>query len=205
MIRFLLGIVVTLIIGFGVLFFINKNEKQEQTEINSSMIQEQIKNVGKLIVVEGHYSQVMDYKNTRQNFFRIFPANKKVLVVVNAKVTVEYDLSKLQTQVDEENRIVYLDYIPEANIHIYPDLEYYDVTQDYWNPLKADDLNKIRRAVDDVINEKIDKSDLKKRAHQNLISELQKIYILTNSMGWTLVYDQQPVESEDMLMNIRLR
>ena len=47
--------------------------------------------------------------------------------------------------------------------------------------------------------EEIEASDLKKNAKGRLITELQKIYILTNSMGWTLNYNEQVIESVDGL------
>jgi ABC-type phosphate/phosphonate transport system ATPase subunit len=78
---FILGIAFTLFIVLGVYLWADKANEKEKTVVNSSMIQEQINNVGKLIVVEGHFSQVLNYKNTRQNYLRIFPANKKALVI----------------------------------------------------------------------------------------------------------------------------
>jgi hypothetical protein len=36
------------------------------------------------------------------------------------------------------------------------------------------------------------------------VSELQKIYILTNSMGWTLEYDGNKIKSSDELESIKL-
>jgi hypothetical protein len=205
MIRFLLGIIVTLLLVFGIYFFWSRSEEKEKTEIHSSMIQEQIKNVGKLVVVEGHFSQVVDYKNTRQNFFRIFPANKKAIVIVNAKVTIGYDLRNLHTEIDTENRTVTLSRIPNEEVNIYPEIEYYDITQDYFNQFQAEDYNKIKSSVHRMIEDQVNKSDLKYRARENLVSELQKIYILTNSMGWTLVYNDRPVDSNEMLLDIKLR
>jgi len=205
MIRFLLGIVTTLALVLVVYVFMNRTDEKEQTEVHSSMIQEQIKNVGKLVVVEGHFSQVVDYKNSRQNFLRFFPANKKAIVIVNAKVTIGYDLRNLQTQIDPDTKTVTLYQVPDEEVNIYPEIEYYDITQDYFNQFQAEDYNKIKNHVHKIIQEKVDQSDLKYRARENLISELQKIYILTNSMGWTLVYNDQPVDSNEMLMDIKLR
>lgn len=85
--------------------------------------------------------------------------------------------------------------IPEAEVNIYPDIEYYDVTQEYFNQFKAEDHNKIKETVTKMIEEKIDASEIKENAKSRLISELQKFYILTNSMGWTLQYNDQTIES----------
>jgi len=200
---FIFGIIATLIIGLGIYLWTGQSARKEQVEINSSIIREQINNVGKLVVVEGNYSQVLNYKNTRQNYLRIFPANKKALVIINSKVTVSYDMRLLETEVDENRREVIIHSIPKEEINIYPEIEYYDISQDYFNQFTADDYNKIKATVHNIIEEKVRQSDLKERARANFISELQRIYILTNAMGWTLVYENLPVESEEILLNLR--
>ena len=43
---------------------------------------------------------------------------------------------------------------------------------------------------------KIEKSSLKTNAKNRLISELSKMLILTNSMGWTLKYEGEIIEKE---------
>ena len=51
---------------------------------------------------------------------------------------------------------------------------------------------------------KIEASDLKKNAQNRLISELSKFYILTNSLGWTLRYHENAIESAEDLQGIKL-
>lgn len=200
---FIFGIVVTLIAVIGIYVWTDQSAQKEQVEVNSSIIREQINNVGKLVVVEGNYSQVLNYKNTRQNYLRIFPASKKALVIINSKVTISYDMRQLDTEVNEELKRVIIHSIPTEEVNIYPEIEYYDITQDYFNQFTAQDYNKIKSTVHNIIEEKVNQSDLKDRARANFISELQRIYILTNSMGWTLVYNDQPIESEEILLNLR--
>jgi len=193
----------TLIAVLGVYFWSSQSAQKEQVEVNSSIIREQINNVGKLVVVEGNYSQVLNYKNTRQNYLRIFPASKKALVIINSKVTISYDMRQLETEVNENMKTVTILSIPKEEVSIYPEIEYYDITQDYFNQFTAQDYNKIKSTVHNIIEEKVNQSDLKERARANFISELQRIYILTNTMGWTLVYNDQPIDSEEILLNLR--
>jgi hypothetical protein len=51
---------------------------------------------------------------------------------------------------------------------------------------------------------KIEASDLKSNAQNRLISELSKFFMLTNSLGWTLEYNQKPVESLEVLQSLKL-
>lgn len=186
-------------------YFVSKKEEKQEIQFNSALIQQQISQVGKLIVTEGNFSQVMSYSNTRKNYFDIFSSNKKALVIINAKVTVGYDLRQLQTLIDEETKTVRITNIPPPEINIYPDLSYYDVTQDYFNKFGAADYNKIKDSVHKMMEEKVAQSNLKSDAKQRLLSELSKIYILTNSMGWTLAFEETVVSDLNMLERLDLK
>jgi hypothetical protein len=205
MYRFLAGAILTLVVVLAVYFITNKNRENQELKFNTSLIQQQITQVGKLIVTEGNFSQVVSYKNTRKNYFDIFSANKKALVIVNAKVTVGYDLRQIQTEIDEESRTVRIIHIPPPEINIYPDIEYYDVTQDYFNKFEAQDYNKIKNSVNQLMETKINQSNLKSNAKDRLLNELSKIYILTKSMGWTLTYEEEIINSVEDLNTLELK
>lgn len=200
----LLGVCLTLLIVFGFRYCERRNEAKDQLEADTSLIQKQIKNVGKLVVTEGTFSQVYSYKDSRQFYLDIFSARKKALIVVNAKATVAYDLSKLKVRVNKERKTVNITHIPKEEININPDISYYDVTQDYLNQFKAEDYNKIKSRIEKSLRRKIENSDLKNNAENRLISELQKIYILTSSMGWTLEYKSRPVQDQQALEQLKL-
>lgn len=161
---------------------------------NSMLIQQQIDNVSKLIVTEGHFAEVYNYKDSKELFGPLITADKKALVVVNAEVFIAYDLARIAFDLDEANKTLYLNNIPEPEIKLNPDFEYYDVTADYLNPFDAGDYNLIKRNVTTSLLKKVEASTLKTNAKNRLLSELQKFYILTNSMGWKLVYEGEPVD-----------
>jgi len=49
---------------------------------------------------------------------------------------------------------------------------------------------------------KIEASELKSNAQNRLISELSKFFILTNSLGWTLQYNENPIEDLNQFQNL---
>lgn len=189
--KYIVGALVVLIIFLTYRYFENRNAERDRLEESTAMIQQQIKNVGKLVVTEGTFSQVFTYNDTRNRFFDVLPARKKALIVVNTRATVAYDLSKLEIELDEENKTVHITNIPKEEINIYPDIKYYDITQDYLNQFSAEDYNKIKTRINKSMREKVEKSTLKSNAQNRLISELQKIYILTSTLGWTLTYNNE--------------
>ena len=177
------------------LVFFRKQEERDQLQESSKLIEQQLVNVGKLIVTEGHFAEVYNYKDSRQLFGSLISADKKALVVVNAEVSVVYDLKKLSYELDTENRTVYLRRIPDPEIKINPDFEYYDVQADFLNPFDGDDYNAIKNRVNKALLEKISKSNLMSNSRNRLLSELSGILILTNTMNWTLTYEERKVDS----------
>ncbi len=202
--KILFGVIITLVILFTFKYCNEKKEDKVVLRESSALIQEQIKNVGKLIVTEGHFSEVFNYKNSKDIFGDYLTSEKKALVVVNADVTIAYDLSKIEFEIDEETKTLQIISIPKEEISINPDLEYYDMQSDFFNPFEAKDYNDIKNTVKTSLAKKLETSDLKANAKNRLISELSKFYILTNSLGWTLKYNETPMTSVSTFENLKL-
>jgi len=202
--KILFGVIITLTILFSFKYCEDKKQNRIEMRESSALIQEQVKNVGKLIVTEGHFSEVFNYKNSKNYFGDFLTSEKKALVVVNADVTIGYDLSKLEYQIDEENKTLTITYIPKEEIKISPELEYYDIQADFFNPFEASDYNQIKDIIKSSLSKKLENSDMKANAKNRLISELSKFYILTNSLGWTLQYNQMPIEAATELNQLDL-
>ena len=201
--KLLYVLILVLFVLFGYRYFFNDKEQTILHE-NSALIQEQIRNVSKLVVTEGHFSQVFSYKNSKAIFANLVNVEKKALVVVNADVTVSYDLRQIEYELDESTKTLRILNIPKEEIKISPDFEYYDVTADFFNPFNAEDYNKIKDKVNAQLMKKIEASNLKSNAQNRLISELSKFYILTSSLGWTLQYEGNSIKSSDALQHIKL-
>lgn len=192
--KILIGALITITL---VLIFRSCSEGKEEISIlqeNSMLIRLQIEQVSKLIVTEGHFSEVYNYKDSQQLFGALITANKRALVVVNAEVTIAYDLSEIDFEVDEATKTLRIKSIPEPEVKINPDYEYYDVTADYFNPFTGQDYNRIKKNVNASLMRKVEASSLKSNAQNRLLSELQKFYMLTNAMGWSLEYQDQIVD-----------
>lgn len=188
------GIVVVIVLLFKFCDF--KKEDDSTMEYNTNLIQQQIVNVGKLVVTEGHFAEVVTYKDQNKYLMDMVSFEKKAIVIVNADVTVAYDLHQMKYDIDEKNKTITIVNIPKEEIKISPDIKYYDVEQSQMNPFTGDDYNKINKIVRANLAKKIEKSSLKSNAKNRLISELSKILILTSSMGWKLKYEGEVIEKE---------
>lgn len=177
-----------------------KKEDTDSVTHETKLIQEQIVNVGKLVVTEGHFSEIITYKDRQKYFMDMITFEKKALIIVNAEVSVAYDLSKVKYDIDESNKIITITSIPEEEIKINPDIKFYDVEQSRLNPFTGDDYNKINKSVRENLSSKIKSSTLKSNAKNRLVSELSKILILTNTMGWQLKYHDNIVDNDNIEM-----
>ena len=197
-------ILLALVLFFGYQYF-TKSKDDSTIEYNTALIQSQIKNVAKLVVTEGHFSEVLTYKDQRKTYVPGLTFDKKALVIVNAEVTVAFDMSQLTYDIDAENKILTLTNIPEEEIKIYPELKYYDTESSRFNEFTGTDYNKIAKIAKANIAKKIEKSTLKSNAKNRLVSELSKLLIVTKSMGWKLEYQGKLVENEtDLGQKVKL-
>tara|TARA_R110000868_G_scaffold189777_3_gene433351 strand:- start:1124 stop:1744 length:621 start_codon:yes stop_codon:yes gene_type:complete len=198
-----IGIIVTVVLLFKFCEF--KKADDATTIDGAGLIQQQIVNVGKLVVTEGHYSEVITYKNQEKYLMGMLTFDKKALIVVNADVTVAYDLHKMKYDIDEKNKTISIVYIPKEEIKISPDIKFYDVEQSKLNPFTGDDYNKINNSVKANLAKKMETSTLKSNAQNRLISELSKILITTSNLGWTLKYEGKVIESDtDLSQQIKM-
>jgi len=197
--RILVGAIFVVAIVLAFKFCEFKKRDDSSLEYNTNLIQQQIVNVGKLVVTEGHFAEVVTYKNQNKYFMDMISFDKKAVIIVNADVTVAYDLHQMKYDIDEANKTITILSIPKEEIKISPDIKFYDVEQSQMNPFTGEDYNKINKSVKANLAKKIEKSSLKSNAQNRLISELSKILILTNTMGWKLQYEGKEISNEKEL------
>ncbi|NHN28039.1 DUF4230 domain-containing protein [Flavobacterium jejuense] len=193
--KWLVVILLGLVLFFGYNYF-TTTSNETTVEYDTNLIQQQIKNVGKLVVTEGHFAEVLTYKDQKKTYIPGLTFDKKALVVINADVTVGFDLSKVTYDIDTENKILTITNIPKEEIKISPDIKYYNTESSTFNEFKGEDYNKINKIAKENLAKKIEQSTLKSNAKNRLLSELTKMLVLTNSMGWTLQYKGNIIQKE---------
>lgn len=200
--NFFIGATFTGILIFGILYIMDQSRSKKTVLESSDIIVSEIKNVGKLVVTEGHFAEVITYKDAKNLYLDLFTATKEAIVVVNAKVAISYDLSNIEHTIDTKNKVVRITKIPKPEININPDIQYHDLREDFFNQFTPEDHNKIKKTVVSQLNKKVKASSLVTNSKNRLISELQKIYILTSSLGWTLVYEEKVIHNQTTLIEL---
>ncbi|WP_378186632.1 DUF4230 domain-containing protein [Aquimarina sp. W85] len=196
--NFIFGSITVLIILLGSFYLFNERQSQTATLEATQLIADQIKNTGKLIVNEGHFSEVITYKNAKKFYLDLITIEKKAIVVVNAKVSVSYDLRQIKYTIDKENKTITLGDIPDPEIDINPVIKYHHLEEDLLYPFTPEDHNVIQKQIKKQLHESVEKSSMLQNSKNRLLSELNQIYILTNTLGWTLKYNNTPVAAGNL-------
>ena len=190
-----------LVVGFLIVLYLVyqnsiKNNSTTTVEYDTALIQQQIKNVGKLVVTEGHFSEVITYKDQKKYLGDWLSFEKKAIVVINADVTVGFDLSQVKFEVDSIHKVLKISNLPKEEIKISPDYKYYSIDESTFNEFEGQDYNKVNKIARENLNKKINASSLKTDAKKRLKEELFKLYSFVEIIKWKVEIEGESVSNE---------
>lgn len=179
--------ILVFLVGFLIAKFWYQKKDNHQQKEEVRVVVNSIKNMSKLVVSSGNFSEVYNFTDSKKYFYETISFDKKAIVTVNAKVEVGYDLSKLEIEVDSLAKKIYIHKIPKAAITIIPDVKYFDLQQSQFNAFSKNDLNKINEKSIEKIKQTVELTNLKKEAMTRFFEEISKIYQLSAIYGWEVV------------------
>ena len=157
----------------------------EKNSIQSEVILNRIKEVSKLVTVEGYFSEMYNYKNYYNYDWSIF--TKKALVRVKAKISMGVDMQKVKMTFENEKKILTISSLPPPElISVEHDIDYYDITEGTFNSFTPEDYNKINSDAKDYIVKIALKSDLPARAQIQSQKSIETIKLIAEAAGWTV-------------------
>ena len=182
-------ILLSLIIGVAVArFYFQKNlMPHHDIEKEAQVLTEKIENVSKLVLVEGTFSEVFSYKDAYKMFYDYLSFEKKAIIKVNAKAAISIDLRKLEYDIDPTNKRLILHQIPEPELMIEPDLQYYDLQESSFNEFSVQELNSMNKDAIQQIRDMIKDSNLYDMARARVVEEIRDIQLLSDYMDWEII------------------
>lgn len=90
----------------------------------------------------------------------------------------------MEVELDSVNKKILIKSIPEVDLKVFPDVDFYDMDQSVFNKFEKSELNEIKKRGIAKMEEKIDRNKLKTEAHQQLIQNLSDIYQIAKIYGW---------------------
>ncbi|WP_319480070.1 DUF4230 domain-containing protein [uncultured Draconibacterium sp.] len=180
-----LGILIGLAAGiFGTIYYY-KNRNEKQLHDQSVILLDKIKQVCKLITVEGEFSELYTHRDEKQLFFKLFQTEKRALLIVKAKVMIGFDLTKINIDINPHKKLVELSRFPEPEIlSIDSDLEYYDIQKGIINKINEADLTNMNKRSKEFIREKVEESHLVQIAKDQATDTVALVQQLIESVGW---------------------
>lgn len=170
-------------------FFLLKKKQDTVKEEQANILLEKIQNVEKLIVVEGTFAEVYTHKQSSKIFFDLYPVEKKVIVIVKAKASVGYDLTKVDYEIDKDHKKIIIHKIPEEEIIIEPDIQYYDIDDSQFYRLNEKDFTEVNKRAKELILNQVKASVLPMQAKERLQVVLENIILEGKKIDWEVVID----------------
>jgi len=194
----LLGLILGAIAMYWMFSLFRKKRNRETTEHQSTVLLERIKNVCKLISVEGDFAEIYKYENTREGFMSLVSSKKKALIVINAKVHIGYDLQKIHLQANNAQKQIVLTNFPQPQIlSIEPHLEFYDIRNGLFNSFTPNDLTSLNQEAIKHIKDKIPQSGLMETASREALEAIVLMEKLVQTIGWKLEYSTLKLSDEE--------
>ncbi len=178
-----------LLLAFVVGIFLTKKYyglTENKSTDSSSVLLERIENVCKLVTVEGHFSEV--YQHSDYWGYNVWPFNKKILIIVKAKISAGYDMTTMKIIMDSKNKTVLLQNVPtQAKIlSIDHTIEYFDINEGTFNSFTPKDYSELNEKAKNFIREKAEQSNLNRLAEAQGNKMLDMIRFMAESSGWSV-------------------
>lgn len=200
----ILSFLVGAVAAFGIFTLYKKYTGQERLLIRneSTILLEKVEKVFKIVLAEGHFSEIYDHTSEKEILFGLTSTNKKALIVAKAKVLVGYDFAKVKINWIEGQRKMMVEEFPEPEIlSIDSDYKFYDIDQGFFNKFKNEDYNQLLADAKQTMQHKAIASELPRIAKKQAVVMLNQ---MANSMGWDLDFRQIPPSEEIKLISEKI-
>lgn len=194
--EFIIGLILGALVVGLVFYFLRNRLTKSKTEEQSVVLLEKIRNVSKMITVEGDFSEIMHFEDVKDVFLNLVSSRKKAIVLANAKVLIGFDMKKIRIRSNPENKKLVMEYFPDPEIlSIETDIQYYDVKHGLFNKFAAGDLSELNKRVKLNIEGKIPDSELLFSAKAKALETVKMIEQLVSTFGWHLDYNTLEIDN----------
>jgi hypothetical protein len=177
-------------------WFVDKDQAgpTEQSEI----LLEKIRQVSKLVTIEGDFVEYYNYEN-RPSFYNSHywltdQFKKTVQMRVKAKVLVGYDLHQLRVDAYPEERRIVISNLPEPEIlAVDHQIDFFEKDATIFWPLSNEDYLKVSKGAEEAIREAALNSELMQRARTEGNELFDIMAFIVTSTGWSLEIEGQPL------------
>jgi Protein of unknown function (DUF4230) len=183
-------------LGFGIFYVLTqKLNTNKQLVHSSTILLERIEKVFKVVMAEGYFTEIFDYKDDK-TYWYLIKNSKKALIIAKAKVLVGFDFAKMRYRIDEKTNKMVIEYFPEPEVlSIDTDYKFYDIENGIWNRFNHEDYTNLLVDAKQAMNEKALTGDLPRIANNQVQFMM---YQLAASMGWNVDMQLPPANQQKL-------
>ncbi len=190
--------ILVFLLGAGIMYLVLKPKATEVNPKDSKLLSYEIKKLNKMIVLEEYYTQYQSFEGnvlpdnvlSEFSFLKNFD-HKEISVLAKGTLQSSYDMKKMKVEVDEKNKKLIIQSIPEPKFQLFTEVEFLNLDTGMINSISAEELNEYKSYVRKKIEKQVDKKDLEKKSHQQLIENLSDLYVLADALNWEIVDETQ--------------
>jgi hypothetical protein len=180
------------LLGGWITYRLFNKRGEERTTVESSVLLERVREVFKLVTVEGDFSEIYHEKSIREvTLYLPIPTywdfSKEALLEVKGKVLVGYNMEQVAFTVDSTTRTITLSNLPEPEIlAVDHSITYRNLDESYFNSFTPEDYTQLNKNAKAILRKKAEESDLLAKAKADGNAMVETMRFMTESVGWTL-------------------
>ncbi|KPH14284.1 DUF4230 domain-containing protein [Chryseobacterium sp. ERMR1:04] len=182
-IPFLAGILIMLVLFFSLKSCLNLGGKTEKSDYY--ILTNQISKMNKMVVLEQNVSSMQKTKMGYEMFGSEVSSNS-IITYTKTNAQVSYDLNKMKMEIDSINKKLIITELPNADIRITPSVEIQSLDDSFFNRISEKDIKNVTQKAKDVAINSIDQNKLRNEGHQQLIENLNNIFVLAKALNYTI-------------------
>jgi hypothetical protein len=180
---FLITLALGTALGYGIFYWLKGSRETTKAVQSSTILLERIEKVFKVVMAEGYFTEIFDYKDDKR-FLYVFKNSKKALIIAKSKVLVGFDFSKMKIQADNYSKKMIVEFFPEPEVlSIDTDYKFYDIEAGLFNRFNHEDYTQLLSEAKQSMHQKALQGDLPRIANNQV---QMMMYQLAGSMGWQL-------------------
>ena len=178
-----------------------QSRDQQVSTVETDLILERIRDVCKMVTVEGDVMELYNETQTRYVTMYLplptqFSFDKQATVQVQGTVLVGYDLEGLNTVISEEDRTVTISNLPEPSVlAVEHQLEFRNMEESWFNSFGPADLTELSNNAREALRSKALESELVDRAKEQGLGMINTIQHIAESAGYTFILEEAVVDT----------
>ncbi|WP_121461867.1 DUF4230 domain-containing protein [Chryseobacterium defluvii] len=182
-ISFIAGVLVMLLLFFGLKSCFNLGGKTEKSDYY--ILTNQISKMNKMVVLEQNISSMQKTKMSYELFGSEMTSNS-IITYTKTNAQVSYDLNKMKMDVDSVNKKLIITELPDADIRITPSVEIQSLDDSFFNRVSEKDIKNVTQKAKETAIKSIDQNKLRNEGRKQLMENLNTIFVLAKALNYTI-------------------